>query len=234
MKNLKINKEEFLSRLNPVFQNRKFQKEFQFLYLENKNIHQQIKNSKMYKYIYMLIFFLGFIIGCGKEADVVAPVDTAKSNEPNWIAIPSAEDQSLQKNVFTGKWICGDEGSNLKINTHYRSFNPFRFIKINALAEIPENSFEGCTFITMSVSDKYGVTTFLPDISFSKPVIYNLTITGLNLNGIDPAAVKFVYMAPDGEYYEAEYDQLNVDPRTGMLQVINAKLPHFSRYGFAN
>jgi hypothetical protein len=226
--------EEFLSRLNPIFQNRKFQKELKFLYLENKNIHQQIKNSKMSKYIYILIFFLGFVIGCSKESDLVAPVDSAKGNEPNWIAIPSAEDQSLQKKVFTGKWICGDEGSTLKINTHYRSFTPFRFVKINASAEFQENSFEGCTFITMSVSDRYGVTTFLPDIYFSKPVIYNLTITGVDLRGIDSAAVKFVYMATDGEYYQAEYDHLNVDPSIGMLQVINVKLPHFSRYGFAN
>jgi hypothetical protein len=188
----------------------------------------------MSKYIYILIFFLGFIIGCGKESDLVAPIDSAKGNEPNWIAIPSAEDQILQKNIFTGKWICGDTGSTLKINTLYRSFTPFRFTKINAVAEIQKNSFEGWTFITMSVSDRYGVTTFLPDINFSKPVIYNLTITGIDLSGIDPETVKFVYMSPNGEYHQAEYDQLNVDPSIGMLQVINAKLPHFSRYGFAN
>jgi hypothetical protein len=188
----------------------------------------------MSKYIYLLIFFLGFIIGCGKESDLVAPVNSTEGNEPNWIALPSTENQALQKDISTGKWISGDKRSILRIRTSYRACTPFHFVSINALAAIQKNSFEGSTFITMSVSDKFGVTTFLPDIHFSKPVIYNLTITGLDLSGIDPATVKFVYMAPDGEYYQAEYDHLNVDPRIGMLQVINAKLPHFSRYGFAN
>jgi hypothetical protein len=188
----------------------------------------------MSKYIYALIFFLGFIIGCGKESDLVAPVDSAVGNEPNWIALPSAENQALQKEISTGKWIYGDKRSNLRIRTSYPACTPFHFVSINAHAEFQKNSFEGSTFITMSVSDRFGVTTFLPDINFVKPVIYNLTIMGVDLSGIDLATVKFVYMAPDGEYFEAEYDHLKVDPRIGMLQVINAKLPHFSRYGFAN
>jgi hypothetical protein len=86
----------------------------------------------------------------------------------------------------------------------------------------------------MSINDRFGITTFSPDYDFSKPVIYNLTISGINLNGIDPETVKFVYMAPDGQYYPAKYDHLRADPKLGLLQVVNAKLPHFSRYGFAN
>jgi hypothetical protein len=192
------------------------------------------KDKTMSKYIYILIFFLGFIIGCGKESDLVGPIDSTEGNEPNWIAIPSAESKSLQKEIFTGKWICGNKRSVLKIRTSYPACTPFRFIKINALAEIQKKSFEGCTFVTMSINDRYGITTFAPEIVFSKPVIYNLCISGLDLRGIDPETVKFVYMAPDGQYHEAEYDHLNVDLKSGMLQVINAKLPHFSRYGFAN
>jgi len=192
------------------------------------------KDKTMSKYIYIIIFFLGFIFGCGKESDLVAPVDSVKGNEPNWIAIPSAESKSLQKDVFTGEMVCGNEKSVLKIFTHYPANTPFGFIQIKAKAEIQKNSFEGCSYVTMSINDRFGETTFSPECTFSKPVIYNLTIRGLDLSGINPADVRFVYMSPDGEYQQAEYDRLVVNIKTGKLQVVNARLTHFSRYGFAN
>ncbi|HVO73189.1 MAG TPA: hypothetical protein VMT35_04140 [Ignavibacteriaceae bacterium] len=188
----------------------------------------------MSKYIYLLIFFLGFIVGCGKNSDPVGPVDTTAADEPNWIALPSGENSSLEKSVITGEFIWGYQGAVLNINAHYAAYTPFHFISIKAKAEIQKNSFEGWTFVTMSINDKYGVTTFSPEQTFSKPVIYNLTIKGLDLSAIDPPTVQFVYMAPDGQYQKAEYDRLIVDKGTGTLQVVNAKIPHFSRYGFAN
>ena len=39
-------------------------------------------------------------------------------------------------------------------------------------------------------------------------------------------------MAADGSYVEAVCDGIFVEIQSGKLQVINAKLPHFSRYGF--
>jgi hypothetical protein len=86
----------------------------------------------------------------------------------------------------------------------------------------------------MTVNDQFGTATFSPSGAFSKPVIYNLTIVGLNLRGINPANVKFVYMAPDGNYYVPQYDRLYVEIQSGKLQIENARLPHFSRYGFVN
>lgn len=192
------------------------------------------KDNKMSKYFYTLVFFLGFILGCGKYSDTVGPVDVQEGNEPNWIVIPSAENKSLEKEIFTGKWVCGDSKSVLRLKEFYLASTPFRFVRISARAEFQKNSFEGCTFITMSVNDRFGITTFSPDCDFSKPVIYNLTISGIDLSGINPETVKFVYMAPDGQYYPAECDQLRADPKLGLLQVVNARLPHFSRYGFAN
>jgi hypothetical protein len=86
----------------------------------------------------------------------------------------------------------------------------------------------------MTVNDQYGAATFSPSGTFLKPVIYNLTIVGLDLSNVDPAKVKFVYMAPNGQYYTPVYERLYVEKQSGKLQIVNAQLPHFSRYGFVN
>jgi hypothetical protein len=86
----------------------------------------------------------------------------------------------------------------------------------------------------MTVNDEFGTATFSPSGTFLKPVIYNLTIVGVDLSNVNPATVSFVYMAPDGKYYKPNYQNIVVDKQCGRLQIINAELTHFSRYGFVN
>ena len=86
----------------------------------------------------------------------------------------------------------------------------------------------------MSINDDFGAATFSPSGTWAKPVIYNLTIQGIDLSNVDPSKVTFVYMAPDGKYYKAKYQSIYVEKQSGKLQIINAQLPHFSRWGFIN
>ena len=69
---------------------------------------------------------------------------------------------------------------------------------------------------------------------FNGSVVYNVTYSGIDLTGIDPKTVQFAYLASDGSVQYAANDGIVVDLATGKLQVINAKIPHFSRYGFVN
>jgi len=59
-------------------------------------------------------------------------------------------------------------------------------------------------------------------------------ITGLDLTGVNPNTLDFVYIDASGNMYTVEYDYVTMDAATGMLKVVNAVLPHFSRYGFVN
>ncbi len=183
----------------------------------------------MKKYIYFLALLLVFVLGCSDHSSIVAPTSTTDS-EPNWIV--SSSKNSLQKDASVSKLIFGDQESLLEINTGYAG--GIGWISITANARLQRYSFVGSKYVTMTVNDQFGTTTFSPSGAFSKPVIYNLTIVGLNLSGINPANVKFVYMAPDGNYYVPQYDRLYVDLQPGKLQIENARLPHFSRYGFVN
>jgi hypothetical protein len=57
---------------------------------------------------------------------------------------------------------------------------------------------------------------------------------GVDLSNVNPANVKFVYLSTDGNYYQPVCDYIAVDKQSGKLQIVNAQLPHFSRYGFIN
>jgi hypothetical protein len=69
---------------------------------------------------------------------------------------------------------------------------------------------------------------------FNIPLSFTIRYIGIDLSKINPATVKFAYIASDGSLEYAVNDGIVIDLSTGTLQVINAKIPHFSRYGFIN
>ncbi len=202
-------------------------------------IQNTINNSrgknKMIKYFLSILLLSLLVIGCNQESNILSPQDSVSNNqvvnEPNWISLPAS--QSLKKDVSVGKMLYGNDESLLEINTGYAG-GPFGWISITANARFQRYSFQGSRYTTMSINDQNGTATFSPSGSFSKPVIYNLTIMGVDLSNVDPSKVTFVYMAEDGKYYKAAYDYIYVEKQSGKLQVVNARLPHFSRYGFVN
>jgi hypothetical protein len=183
----------------------------------------------------VMVVLLGLVLGCGTD-NSVAPGSSDNASlgtevQPNWIVLPPASHPSLAKTTSVSRWINGSDESLIEINTGYAG-GPFGWISITANARFQRNSFVGQRYVTMSVNDQYGSADFSPSGTWLRPVIYNLTIMGLDLSTVDPSKVKFVYMAPNGQYYAAVCQQIFVERQSGKLQVINAQLPHFSRYGF--
>jgi hypothetical protein len=191
----------------------------------------------MIKYLTILTILALFVIGCTDDSNVVSPVDSTINNNdlvnnPNWITLPPSTETALKKDVAVSKTIYGWEDSDLEIDTRYWSRKGR--ISIYANAEFKKDSFKGERHVTMTVNDEFGTTDFSPSGTWAKPVIFNLKITGIDLHNVDPSKVTFVYMAPNGTYHEAKYESIYVNTRWGILQVVNAELPHFSRWGFIN
>jgi hypothetical protein len=88
--------------------------------------------------------------------------------------------------------------------------------------------------ISTNIDDVNLLTTFGPSYVFNKPLEYTLLLQGLDLTGVNLANVKFVYQAADGSIHECESDGVDVDLNKGKVKVNKAKIPHFSRYGFAH
>lgn len=176
--------------------------------------------------------FLMFFVGCSKDVNINSPIED-QAEEPNWIVLPTHNHQSIEKDASVSKMVIGSAETLLEINTGYAG-GPHGWVSITANARFQRNSFSGQRYITMTVNDQFGTATFSPSGSFLKPVIYNLTIMGVDLSNVDPVKVKFVYLSPDGKYYTPKYQSIYVEKQSGKLQIINAQLPHFSRYGFVN
>ena len=183
-----------------------------------------------------------FLIGC-QENNITQPYSEnsnnsngtlLKSGEPCWITLPLSERalRSAGNTLYSAsKNITGRSGGELSIKTEYPS-GPFGKIKIESKIKFPKNAFEGEKLVTMSVQQSFGSTTFLPHSNFNFPADYDLKYEGLDLTGLTPSKLDFVYMNEDGTYEQVVYDEISMDVSKGKIEIKNAQLPHFSRYGF--
>ena len=184
----------------------------------------------MKKYLSIIVLLSLFVIGCSEQMSVNSPVNT-NTSEPNWIALPSAEGMQMNKTFTTSKAIDGAKGGMIDLNTSYNG-GLFGTITLTSSLVFPKGSHSGLVTFTVSHDDKSCVSSFGPSYIFNKELILNIKYTGLDLSGTNPAQVKFAYLAADGSVVEALNDGIILDRQTGTLQVIKAKLRHFSRYGF--
>jgi hypothetical protein len=183
---------------------------------------------------YLLIFALTglFFYGCANESDITAP-EQSINLEPNWIKLPTAEGLQVNTDYTATNRINGTQGGNLGCSFSYSGGN-FGQISVFAELVVTFGSFPGMKNISMTLSNENTSVIFGPELNFNSNVFYSVTYTGINLTGIDPQTVKFAYIANDGSIQIAQHQGITVDFSTGKLSVHNARLPHFSRYGFVN
>ena len=74
--------------------------------------------------------------------------------------------------------------------------------------------------------------TFEPHgTTFSQPAILNIEAHGVDFTGVDPNSVDIYYDNQEtGQWELMQRDDVIIDVNAGTIQVINALLPHFSRY----
>ena len=187
----------------------------------------------MKKLLILSIFSVLFFFGCNQESEITSPEQSVQTQEPNWIALPTSEGLRVNTIYTATKTIKGFTGGTIKINESYMTPDRKR-VSISASLKFPKNAFEGTKEVTMTLDQLYGGAQFSPEGSFNLPALYNVNFMGLDLTGVNPADVDFVYLNDDGTIEPVEYDYLDVNISTGCIHLSNAKLNHFSRYGFVN
>jgi hypothetical protein len=198
----------------------------------NKNYKTKVKTMK---FIYTLtLASLLFLFGCDQGSDLTSPVDDIKSENANWISLPSAEGIQIENSFTVSKRINGAQGGFLTMSESY-SGGPFGTVTIDAELVFDQGAYPGNKYISLTNDDTGCVTTFAPSLEkFNDRVTYTVTYTGIDLSSIDPNNVRFAYLATNGDVEYAQHEGISVNVSTGTLQVINALIPHFSRYGFVN
>jgi len=182
------------------------------------------------KKLLSIIAVITFIfIGCSNDVNINNPVD----NLEGWEVVTREVPEGLEVNaVFTvSKEINGSTGGFLVTGDIVETKNGTRGC-VYGLLSFPAGAFYGTKTITMTLDNKKLSGTFGPSMSFNKPASFSALFAGVNLRNSTQSDFKFVYWDPSGNSYEIPSTFLYFDKEKGVLGILNAELPHFSRYVF--
>ncbi|MEJ2616899.1 MAG: hypothetical protein P8Z35_18235, partial [Ignavibacteriaceae bacterium] len=183
----------------------------------------------MRKILVAFTVVVALIIGCKDSLINPEVVKQNDNNQKSWITLPQNPQMSVETDYTASKQIDGETGGSVELKINYVTRNSVNVI-IEAEIDVPAGAYSGEKNITMIINSWNGTATFYPSPeTFNKPLVFNLQVSGVNLNGIDPKSIDYVYLAPDGSFDRIQYKQLIVNG--GILRVVDAQIPHFSIYG---
>ena len=203
-----------------------------------------------------------FIFGCTETYQVAGPEKPADANrmetvsaeksipvsELNWVTKPKRKN-ALGKTVER-KFIKHKKSRRtqfIKVDEWYPG-DLFDWTEVYAKIKFKRDTFTKDSFyededyvfsddgksvlITLEVDDETCSVTFTPHLMFDKPAILNLEFRGVNLTGVNPEDIEFVYI-PEGseDAFIPKYKSLECNIEEGWIEVFKAELPHFSRFG---
>lgn len=185
------------------------------------------------------VTFISILVfsGCEKQSPVssITPTEQEVQNttKDNGLQILAIGDQgnSFNKVTTSAKWISAFWGGLVKLD-HYGDNNLRIFTRLYIWPQTMNESAE----ISLTIDDQQFAgnvdVVFEPHgITFSQPALLNIYAYGLDLSGVDPNSLNIYYDNPDtGQWELMQRDGFYVFPSLGTIYVINAKIPHFSRY----
>jgi hypothetical protein len=184
----------------------------------------------------VLAFVIPLIIGCSdssvnpETADQTNTIPQPNNMQKSWIKLPPNPGVAADSEYSASKIIDGEVGGTVELNVNYVRTSQVNVI-IDAEIEVPAGAYSGEKNIVMKINSTNGTATFYPSPeTFNKPLVFNLRISGVDLNGIDPKTIDYVYLASDGSFAPISYKGLVIND--GILQVMDALIPHFSVYGW--
>jgi len=137
-----------------------------------------------------------------------------------------------QDSVFTmSQIIDGSVGGRMIMEKYYISDLGDSVI-IEADLRIPPGAFKGTKTITMTLDKYYAAFHFYPVMTFADTLRLFQGFKGLNLENYSTGTIDFVFIADDGSIELIKKNGVLVVVPQGIVRVQNAKLLHFSRYGW--
>ena len=184
-----------------------------------------------------------FFIGCENTTNMITePNDLQKealvsgehiSTLPYYDIIPLPERSPIYlDSVFTISLpIVGEIGGRLVLDKFYVSAEG-KIVTMLADLTIPPNAFSGVRTITLTVDKNFAAVQCKPRMVFNKPLILVQTFTGLDLNQFNSGTIDFNFINKNGTLENVERTALTVIKPLGIVTVLNAKINHFSKYGW--
>lgn len=186
----------------------------------------------------ILMVTLVLLLGCDTSTDLSVNNHEIDFSKPS-ICLPLYENIPLpnkspfwQDSVFTmSQIIDGSVGGRMIMEKFYISDLGDSVI-IEADLRIPPGAFRGTKTITMTVDDEYAAIHFYPAMVFKDTLRLFQSFKGLNLENYPTGTIDFVFISDDGSTELIKKNGVQVVVPQGIVRIQNAKLLHFSRYGW--
>ena len=137
-----------------------------------------------------------------------------------------------QDSVFTmSQIIDGSVGGSMIMEKYYISDLGDSVI-IKADLRIPPGAFKGRETITITLDKNYAAFHFYPTMTFADTLKLFQSFEGLQLENYSTGTLDFVFIADDGSIELIKKNGVQVVVPQGIVRVQNAKILHFSRYGW--
>ena len=178
------------------------------------------------------------LIGCDTSNDL--SVNSAENNFakssiclPRYEQIPLPNKSPLwMDSVFTmSQIIDGSFGGRMIMEKYYIAEDGDSVI-IKADLRIPAKAFKGTETITMTIDDNCAAVHFYPEMVFADTLRLFQSFEGLHLGNYDTNTIDFVYIRDNGLIELIKKNGIQIVVPQGIVRVQNAKLLHFSKYGW--
>ncbi len=186
-----------------------------------------------------LILISIFLLGCEDTSNITNPVLNSESGQLNKITeydyelvpLPPRSQLWIDSVLTTSKTIDGDIGGRIILEKYYIAANGDSII-VYANLNVPPGAFTGTETITMTVDDEFCAIHFYPSMVFLDTLKLFQSFEGLDLSTYGNSIFDFVFIDEYGNFELIKKNGLQVKINQGIVRVQNAKLLHFSRYGW--
>ncbi len=193
------------------------------------NNKKQNKGDKMKRLLSIAAVLMVLFVGCSKDVNINSPVQDQVTEE--FVTRTSPEGLSVNATYTVSKEIDGSKGGMISYGD-FSQASRGNTAYVYAACYFPAGAFVGTKTITMTLDTKTCTGTFGPSMTFDKPVSFSALFTGVKLSTSTQSQYSFVYYDKSGKKYEIGASYLYFNLEKGVLGILNAQLPHFSRYGF--
>jgi len=180
-------------------------------------------------YIGLVIIFIMVLSGCTEDNFVENPI-TAELEGKSLINLPRSIQAEVGVVFSASSIIHGCKGGSVIIDTNYQSSTGP--MKIFAEIKFKANAFIGSKLVTMMIDNVSGMVSFDPPSVFYRPANLDMKFAGLNLDKMDEDNIRFVYINPNGTFEPVFYKDIIINISGNNLEIKDAEINHFSRYGW--
>ncbi|MDH3267566.1 MAG: hypothetical protein OEM46_01810, partial [Ignavibacteria bacterium] len=186
----------------------------------------------------ILLVAIVLLFGCDTSSDL--SINSSENNfSKSSICLPVFDEIPLpnksplwQDSIFTmSQIIDGSVGGRMIMEKYYIAEDGDSVL-MKADLRIPPAAFEGIKTITMTVDKKYAAVHFSPKMIFADTLRLFQSFEGLHLENYASGTIDYVFINDDGSIELIKKNGVQVVVPQGIVRVQNAKLLHFSRYGW--